>query len=58
MRKSVILTLVELPDGSQVKGIFPYGASYWTRTAEIQTEQTNGTPLSLFLKVDYFDTLI
>ncbi|MCJ1401864.1 hypothetical protein MMC11_005081 [Xylographa trunciseda] len=43
--------LAKLPPGSYVKGIFPYGASYWTRTAEIQTEQTNGTPLSFFLKV-------
>ncbi len=43
----------ELPLGSIVKGIFPYGASYWTRTAEIQTEQPNGAPLSFFLKVPY-----
>ena len=42
---------VELPEGSQVKGISPYGASYWTRTAEIETEQADGTPRSFFLKV-------
>ncbi|KAL8879026.1 MAG: hypothetical protein Q9215_002065 [Flavoplaca cf. flavocitrina] len=41
----------KLPAGSQVKGISPYGASYWTRTAEIQTEQADGTPRSFFLKV-------
>ena len=48
------LTKVELPPGSQVKGIFPYGASYWTRTAEIQTVQAEGAPLSFFLKVQCF----
>ena len=42
---------VELPEGSQIKGISPYGASYWTRTAEIETEQADGTPRSFFLKV-------
>lgn len=40
-----------MPPGTQVKGIYPYGASYWTRTAEIQTEQPDGTPFSYFLKV-------
>lgn len=44
-----------LPRGSQVRGIFPYGASYWTRTAEIQTEQLDGSPLSFFLKVSHKD---
>ena len=48
------LTKVELPAGSQVKGVFPYGASYWTRTAEIQTVQADGAPLSFFLKVHIF----
>ena len=46
-----ILTSVELPQGSQVKGIYPYGASYWTRTAEIRTEQADKTEFSYFLKV-------
>ncbi|KAL8940003.1 MAG: hypothetical protein Q9211_002482 [Gyalolechia sp. 1 TL-2023] len=41
----------KLPHGSHIKAILPYGASYWTRTAEIQTEQANGTPQSFFLKV-------
>lgn len=45
------LTTSELPNGSMVKGIYPFGASYWTRTAEIQTEQADGAPLSFFLKV-------
>ena len=42
---------LELPAGSQVKGISPCSTSYWTRTAEIQTEQADGTPRSFFLKV-------
>ena len=46
------LTESELPYGSHVKSIFPHGASYWTRTAEIKTEQADGTPLSFFLKVN------
>lgn len=41
----------ELPKCSQIKGIYPHGASYWTRTAEIQTEQADGSPQSFFLKV-------
>ncbi|KAL8772346.1 MAG: hypothetical protein Q9209_002558 [Squamulea sp. 1 TL-2023] len=43
--------VARLPEGSWVKGISPYGASYWTRTAEIQTEQADGTSRSFFLKV-------
>ncbi|KAI9705291.1 MAG: hypothetical protein M1820_005290 [Bogoriella megaspora] len=39
-----------LPTAFQVKGIYPFGASYWTRTAEIQTVQEDGTPKSFFLK--------
>ena len=49
--KAQNLTKSELPPDSQVKGIFPHGASYWTRTAEIQTEQVDGVPRSFFLKV-------
>lgn len=45
------LRKVELPQDSQIKGISPCGASYWTRTAEIKTEQVDGTQLSFFLKV-------
>lgn len=47
------LTMSELPNGSEVKGIFPFGASYWTRTAEIQTKQADGASLSFFLKVRF-----
>ena len=46
-----ILIETELPEGSQIKGIFPYGASYWTRTAEIQTLQADESSQSFFLKV-------
>ncbi|KAL8741615.1 MAG: hypothetical protein Q9190_005797 [Brigantiaea leucoxantha] len=46
----------KLPQGSHIKGIFPSGASYWTRTAEIQTEQADGTPMSFFLKVTRNET--
>ncbi|KAI4259556.1 MAG: hypothetical protein L6R42_004524 [Xanthoria sp. 1 TBL-2021] len=40
----------KLPGGSQIKEISRYGASYWTQTAKIQTEQADGTPRSFFLK--------
>ena len=42
---------LELPSGVKVNDISPYGASYWTRTAEIQTTQPDGSKLSYFLKV-------
>ena len=38
----------ELPPGTQVNGIFPHGASYWTRTAETETEQADVSPRSFF----------
>ncbi|KAL8893846.1 MAG: hypothetical protein Q9192_004864 [Flavoplaca navasiana] len=41
----------KLPAGPQVKGISPCGTSYWTRKAQIQTEQADGKPRSFFLKV-------
>ena len=41
----------KLPQGTQFKSISPYGASYWTRTARIATEQDDGRSLSFFLKV-------
>jgi protein-ribulosamine 3-kinase len=47
----------ELPEGTKVKGIFPYGASVWTRTAEIQTQQADGSELSFFLKVQHLSFL-
>jgi hypothetical protein len=43
----------ELPPGTQIKGIFAHGASYWTRTAEIETEQSDGSQMSFFVKVGY-----
>lgn len=45
------LRRVDLPPGSRVIGLFPHGAAYWTRTATIRTEQSDGTPLEFFLKV-------
>ena len=44
----------ELPEGTQITSISPHGASYWTRTAEVQTKQADGSPQSFFLKVSYF----
>ena len=41
----------ELPPGTEVEGIYPHGASYWTRTAEIATRKADGSPLFFFLKV-------
>lgn len=46
----------KLPPGSKVKGIAPFGASYWTRTAEIPTVQADGSALSFFLKVAQHET--
>lgn len=42
-----------LPPGSHVKGLFPHGAAYWTRTAVIRTELPDGSPSDFFLKVGY-----
>ena len=50
------LTLADLPPGSKVKSIAPYGASYWTRTAEVSTVQADGADLSFFLKVAQHET--
>jgi protein-ribulosamine 3-kinase len=48
---SVDLEYLELPQGTQIIGAFPHGASYWTRTAEIETQQADGSDLSFFIKV-------
>ncbi|KAM0795981.1 Fructosamine kinase-domain-containing protein [Usnea florida] len=48
--------MTKLPPGCKVKGITPFGASYWTRTAEISTVQADGSDLSFFLKVAQHDT--
>lgn len=42
---------LELPPGIKVEGIYPHGASYWTRTAKIVTEHADGSPKSYFIKV-------
>lgn len=47
--------VANLPPGSVIKAIVPHGMAYWSRTAAIQTEQTDGTPLALFLKVSHTD---
>ena len=31
----------ELPPGTRIEGIYPHGASYWTRTAAIKTSQAD-----------------
>ncbi|KAG8529000.1 uncharacterized protein KY384_006689 [Bacidia gigantensis] len=41
--------LLKLPEGTQVVGAFPHGASYWTRTAEIETQQVDGSSMSFFV---------
>src|SRR5437016_2682375 len=41
---------LELPPGSHIKGLFPHGTAYWTRTAVIQTEQADGSLLRLLLE--------
>jgi hypothetical protein len=43
-----------LPPEMEVLDIIPHGASLWTRTAEIKTKQADGSKLSFFLKVYYF----
>ncbi|KAF2751821.1 hypothetical protein M011DRAFT_516270 [Sporormia fimetaria CBS 119925] len=40
----------KLPGGSTIKSISPHGASYWTRTARIQTLDAEGKDVSYFLK--------
>ena len=52
----MLLTSPELPEGTKIKSITAHGASYWTRTAEIKTEQADGSPMSFFLKVTQHDT--
>lgn len=46
----------ELPAGTKVTGLSPHGASYWTRTAKVKTEQADGSEVSFFLKVTQDDT--
>ncbi|PMD22234.1 hypothetical protein NA56DRAFT_670370 [Hyaloscypha hepaticicola] len=39
-----------MPPGTTVKGIHAHGASYWSRTAEIQTLRNDGSPQSYYIK--------
>ena len=41
----------ELPPGIQILGTIPHGASFWSRTAKIEAEQEDGTPIDFFMKV-------
>ena len=45
-----LLWFLELPKGSKPLGIDRCGSSYWTKGAEIVTEQSDGSNLSFFLK--------
>lgn len=45
-----ILLTLELPPGSEIRGMSPHGASFWTRTARIDTG-LDGARQSYFLKV-------
>lgn len=45
------LTVAALPRGTQVLGNFPHGASFWSRTAKIDTQQEDGLRKSFFVKV-------
>jgi hypothetical protein len=49
----VFLNESEFPPGTEIEGIRPHGASYYTRTAEVSTRMADGTPRSYFLKESY-----
>lgn len=55
MLPALLTNQSELPEGSVIESIVPHGASYWTRTAEISTQLSDGTPASYFLKVSQGD---
>lgn len=44
---------LELPKDSRVVSISPYGASHWTRSAEIKTIDSTGDKVSFFMKVTH-----
>lgn len=46
----------ELLQDIQIIGAFPHGVSYWTRTAEIETQRADGSELSFFIKVYYISS--
>lgn len=41
----------DLPPGSKIISIYPHGQTYFTRTAAIVTEQSDGRELKYFIKV-------
>ncbi|KAF8428592.1 Fructosamine kinase-domain-containing protein [Tirmania nivea] len=43
--------LAKLPNGATVVSITPYGSSFWTQTARLETQLPYGTKRSYFLKV-------
>ena len=49
---------VELPQGSRILSISSCGSSYWTQTAQIKTEQADGTQSSFFIKVCVFPCIL
>ena len=44
------ISAIELPEGTQATGISAFGASFWTRTARLDTEM-DGEAKAYFLKV-------
>ena len=50
------LIFTELPPGSKVTSIVPFGASLWTCSAEIPTMQADGSEMSFFIKVVQTET--
>jgi hypothetical protein len=43
--------MIELPEGTQILEISPSGASYWARTAKIETVNAQGEAFDYFVKV-------
>lgn len=43
--------MIELPKGTQILEISPSGASYWARTAKIETVNAQGEAFDYFVKV-------
>jgi len=48
---TVLTKFKELPEGSTVVDISPHGASHWTHSARIRTNDQKGEEVSYFLKV-------
>jgi protein-ribulosamine 3-kinase len=47
----------ELPEGTQATGISAFGASFWTRTARLDTEK-DGEAKAYLLKVNLTQLLV